>query len=126
MKFDRIGRTEAVHDKRNKIDSILRPDAALLVLGSVRREEEPAVKKIIVDIRRRCPETVIGLFPRHMHRIKFWEEALDRLGIPRTLRSETRDETQYDSHSSWSSISSETEKSSEIHDDEETGPVSGP
>jgi 3-deoxy-D-manno-octulosonic-acid transferase len=60
------------------------------VLGSIRREEEPVVEKIVVDIRRRLPETIVGLFPRHMHRIKNWKNVLDRLGMPWTLRSKIK------------------------------------
>jgi 3-deoxy-D-manno-octulosonic-acid transferase len=87
MKFDRIGLTQGMPYTKNPLESILRPDTPLLVLGSVRREEEPVVEKIVVDIHRRLPETIIGLFPRHMHRIKYWKKVLDRLAIPWTLRS---------------------------------------
>jgi 3-deoxy-D-manno-octulosonic-acid transferase len=87
MKFDRIGLTQGMPYTKNPLEGILRPDTPLLVLGSVRREEEPVVEKIVVDIHRRLPETIIGLFPRHMHRIKYWKKVLDRLAIPWTLRS---------------------------------------
>jgi 3-deoxy-D-manno-octulosonic-acid transferase len=87
MKFDRISRTDAASYAKNPLESILRPDTPLLVLGSIRREEEPVIEKLIVEIHRRLPGTTIGLFPRHMHRIKYWERALDRLDIPWELRS---------------------------------------
>jgi len=87
MKFDRIGLTQGMPYTKNPLEGILRPDTPLLVLGSVRREEEPVVEKIVVDIHRRLPETIIGLFPRHMHRIKYWKKVLYRLAIPWTLRS---------------------------------------
>ncbi|MBW2173944.1 MAG: 3-deoxy-D-manno-octulosonic acid transferase [Deltaproteobacteria bacterium] len=87
MKFDRISLTQGMPYTKNPLEGILRPDTPLLVLGSVRREEEPVVEKIVVDIHRRLPETIIGLFPRHMHRIKYWKKVLDRLAIPWTLRS---------------------------------------
>jgi 3-deoxy-D-manno-octulosonic-acid transferase len=87
MKFDRIGLTQGMPYTKNPLEGILRLDTPLLVLGSVRREEEPVVEKIVVDIHRRLPETIIGLFPRHMHRIKYWKKVLDRLAIPWTLRS---------------------------------------
>ena len=60
-----------------------------MVFGSVRKEEEPLVEKIILDILKRKPETVIGLFPRHMHRIKYWSDALDRMNIKWALRTNT-------------------------------------
>lgn len=89
MKFDRLARTNPVACTKNPLEKIVRPGTPLLVLGSVRREEEPVVEKIILDIHDRQPKAVIGLFPRHMYRIKHWEKALDRLAIPWTLRSKT-------------------------------------
>ena len=89
MKFDRLSCAEPVPDTRNSLETILRPGTSFIVLGSVRREEEPFVEKIILDIHSRQPKTVIGLFPRHMHRIQYWEKALDGLAIPWILRSRT-------------------------------------
>jgi 3-deoxy-D-manno-octulosonic-acid transferase len=90
MKFDRLGRTQPLPHRKNPLEKILRPDTPLLVLGSVRREEESVVERIILDIHRRLPKTVVGLFPRHMHRIEYWKAALDRLAIPWALRSRTQ------------------------------------
>ena len=101
MKFDRFGRTEAVPRPRNPLAKILRPGTPLLVLGSVRREEEPVVEKIILDIQRRRPKAVIGLFPRHMHRIKYWKKALERLAIPWRLRSKTEDHVPFGTVVLW-------------------------
>jgi 3-deoxy-D-manno-octulosonic-acid transferase len=101
MKFDRISLTQAMPYTKNPLESILRPGTPLLVLGSVRREEEPVVKRIIVDIHRRRPKTIIGLFPRHMHRIKYWKKALDRLAIPWTLRSKTQEYVPYGTVILW-------------------------
>lgn len=101
MKFDRLSCTEPVPGTRNPLDTILRPGTPFLVLGSVRREEEPFVEKIILDIRRRQPKTVIGLFPRHMHRIKYWEKALDRLAIPWRLRSKTEEHVPFGTVVLW-------------------------
>ena len=39
---------------------------------------------------RSRPETVIGLFPRHLHRIKSWQETLNQAGIRWSLRSEAK------------------------------------
>ncbi len=89
IKFDRLGSAEPVPYAENPLKKIFRPGAPLLVLGSVRHEEEPLIEKIILYIRSRLPDTVIGLFPRHMHRIKYWEETLSRLEIPWALRSKT-------------------------------------
>ncbi|UCD86511.1 MAG: hypothetical protein JSV01_01680, partial [Desulfobacterales bacterium] len=101
MKFDRISRTDAVSYTKNPLESILRPGTLLLVLGSVRRQEEPVVEKLIVDIHRRLPDTTIGLFPRHMHRIKYWERILNRLDIPWGLRSTTHKQVPYGTLILW-------------------------
>jgi 3-deoxy-D-manno-octulosonic-acid transferase len=87
MKFDRIGKTESGGYRENPVETVLAPELAFVVLGSVRREEEAQVEKIVVDVLRRAPRTVIGLFPRHLHRIRHWEKALDRLDVPWVLRS---------------------------------------
>jgi 3-deoxy-D-manno-octulosonic-acid transferase len=89
MKFDRLAHTEPIPYANNPLREILQPGTPLLVLGSVRREEESFVERIILHIRSRLPKTVIGLFPRHLQRVKYWEEALSRLSIPWVLRSKT-------------------------------------
>lgn len=85
IKFDRI--SDASADTENPLGKIFPPDHPRVVLGSVRREEEPLIEKIILRIRDRHPEAVISLFPRHIHRIKHWGSALDRLSVPWVLRS---------------------------------------
>ncbi len=87
IKFDRLNHADPETSLKNPLEQIFQPDTPFLVLGSIRREEESFVKKIIIDIHQKQPETVIGLFPRHMHRIKYWERALERLAIPWVLRS---------------------------------------
>jgi 3-deoxy-D-manno-octulosonic-acid transferase len=90
IKFDRIGEPGTSSLADNPLIKIIHPSSSLIVLGSIRQPEEPELRKIIVDLRRRQPETIIGLFPRHMHRINFWKNALNRLRIPWIVRSETK------------------------------------
>lgn len=90
IKFDRIGSIKSTTFTKNPLENIIPLETSFLVLGSVRHEEEHLIEKIIADILRRQPEIVIGLFPRHMHRIKYWEDALSRMAIPWVLRSETK------------------------------------
>jgi len=94
LKFNRIGAPEPDLYGKNILENIINPDASFVVFGSVRQEEEPMIEKIIVELLFREPEAVIGLFPRHMHRIKYWEKALSRLNIPWVLRSEVDDVVQ--------------------------------
>ena len=57
------------------------------MLVSIRREEEEDAEKIIIEILRRFPRQVVGLFPRHMHRIEHWKTRLSDLGLTWQLRS---------------------------------------
>jgi len=90
IKFDRIESMVSATDKKNPLENMIPLETPFLVLGSVRFEEEPLIEKIITDILHRQPETIIGLFPRHMHRIKHWRDKLSHLAIPYVMRSESR------------------------------------
>ena len=95
IKFDRLSyNTDGLSDTKDTLDSIIAPSTYLIILGSVRQEEETAVEKIILYIRDRQPNTVIGLFPRHLQRIKYWKNALSRLSIPFILRSNAKNSVQ--------------------------------
>jgi 3-deoxy-D-manno-octulosonic-acid transferase len=93
IKFDNVGDIAHGPETEKHLRKIIRSGTPFLVLGSVRREEEPEVEKIILNIHRRRPDTVIGLFPRHMHRITYWEKTLNRMAIPWTLRSKIENST---------------------------------
>jgi len=86
IKFDRL--QTVISDTDNHLKIFIPDPAAFLVLGSVRQPEEPQIESIIQNILSNLPETVIGLFPRHMHRIKYWEQTLHRLNIKYKLRSD--------------------------------------
>ena len=87
IKFDGVDNLDDRAGANNPLEKIIRPGTPFLVLGSIRKEEERLIEKIIVDILDRCPKTIIGLFPRHMHRIAHWMETLDRMAISWTIRS---------------------------------------
>lgn len=91
VKFDRLA-FDASSDDRSRIQLAewIHPDHPFLVLGSIRREEESLVEKMILHVRSRHPGVVIGLFPRHLHRIRSWEKRLERHAVPFTLRSRVR------------------------------------
>lgn len=67
--------------------------APVLVLGSVRQEEEEAVFRVLTRIREQIPDAVAALVPRHLHRVEAWGERLSRLGIPWRRRSELSEST---------------------------------
>jgi len=88
IKFDHVASATTSADNRNTIHNLVPSTLTFAVLASVRRQEEPLVKQIINAIFRRRPETVIGLFPRHLHRIQSWQEILNQAGIRWSLRSQ--------------------------------------
>jgi len=90
IKFDNIGNLVHGLETEKHLGKMIRPGTPFLVLGSTRQKEEQVVEKIILNIHRRRPDTVIGLFPRHMHRLTYWKGTLDRIVIPWTLRSKIK------------------------------------
>lgn len=89
IKFDRLNFSPAPPSA--EIAAFLPPqqDQAppFIVLGSVRKEEEEETLLIVQGILERCPEAVIGLFPRHMQRIEAWTKLLSEAKTPYALRS---------------------------------------
>lgn len=90
IKFDRLDPDASLSDGTNPLQATILPGTKLLVLGSVRRQEEQPVEKIIIEILGRHPQLIIGLFPRHVERIKAWISILNKHRIPWQLRSKTQ------------------------------------
>jgi 3-deoxy-D-manno-octulosonic-acid transferase len=89
IKFDRIASAAGSHPVKNEVKTLLPPAVSFVILASVRQPEEPLVKKIVQAVIGHRPELVVGLFPRHMHRLQYWQKSLDQMGIRWSLRSET-------------------------------------
>jgi len=87
IKFDRVQATDLTNDASDTFHSVVEPGTDFAVLGSVRREEEADIQNILRDLFKRRPDAVIGLFPRHLHRVPHWQDALDGIGLPWELRS---------------------------------------
>ena len=88
MKFDRVTAMAASADTpSHQLKHLLPPEAAFVILGSIRRREEPWIEKIIQAVMSARKNTVIGLFPRHQHRIDHWQHILDRGQLHWVLRS---------------------------------------
>lgn len=89
IKFDRLNFAPA--PQRHDLDALLpRKEGAaapFIVLGSVRKQEEKEVLAIIQGLLKRCPDAVIGLFPRHMERVEAWSRLLRKAGVPLSRRS---------------------------------------
>ncbi|MGA8281898.1 MAG: glycosyltransferase N-terminal domain-containing protein, partial [Desulfobacterales bacterium] len=87
LKFDRLDLYSAGGDGINSLAPLFLPDVDLLVMGSIREAEEEAIQNIITAIRGLRPDTVIGLFPRHVQRLAAWASWLNRRRITWRLRS---------------------------------------
>jgi 3-deoxy-D-manno-octulosonic-acid transferase len=87
IKFDRMAPSVSNGNDHKKIESVLPAGFPFVVFASVRREEEPEVKKIVHEIARNRPQAVMGLFPRHTQRVKSWQDALTQQGVRWILRS---------------------------------------
>ncbi|MGE4299849.1 MAG: 3-deoxy-D-manno-octulosonic acid transferase [Desulfovibrionaceae bacterium] len=90
MKFGRILDTGPMAFDANPLSGCIAPGAPFLVLGSVRAEEEPQVRDLIFRILHERPTTIIGVFPRHMHRVEAWAGWLNASAYPWTRRSDMR------------------------------------
>ena len=77
----------SVSDDHTAIESILPRDIPFVVFASVRHGEESEVKKLICEIASNRPQVVMGVFPRHIQRVEFWQDGLTQLGIRWVLRS---------------------------------------
>ncbi|KPJ77179.1 MAG: hypothetical protein AMJ54_09215 [Deltaproteobacteria bacterium SG8_13] len=89
IKFDRLGFDAPPSSDTNPLAALFPPDAKLVVLGSVRGAEEEPVRRILLELHRKQPEAVIGLFPRHAERVQGWSAFLTDRRIPWQLRSHT-------------------------------------
>jgi len=88
MKFDRIS-ADLAATSANPINDLIPKGVPMVVLGSIRREEEDAVLQMIRYLLDHNHAYVIGLFPRHMHRVTSWKSRLEGAGIVCRLRSRT-------------------------------------
>lgn len=86
IKFDRITFNPPTGRAAGALNKIL-AHRTLVVLGSIRQEEEADILKLIGFLLARHPDVVIGLCPRHIQRIEHWCHMLTAAGRPWVLRS---------------------------------------
>jgi 3-deoxy-D-manno-octulosonic-acid transferase len=88
IKFDRLMVSPLPPtEQENPLRSLVCQTAEWLVLGSIRREEEPAAEQLVAELASHLPAAVIALFPRHLGRLPAWQAILTRRGLPFILRS---------------------------------------
>jgi 3-deoxy-D-manno-octulosonic-acid transferase len=72
MKFDGVPLAPASPAVR-----LLPPDTPVILLASVREEEEPLLAPVLSFFRERAPDAVIIVAPRHMERVPSWRNLLE-------------------------------------------------
>jgi 3-deoxy-D-manno-octulosonic-acid transferase len=87
MKFDQLEPEHSAAAVNAVLARIISNQHPFVVFGSVRQEEESAVATMIGRLLDHSPQIVVGLFPRHMHRLGHWKTTLRQAGIPVTRRS---------------------------------------
>jgi 3-deoxy-D-manno-octulosonic-acid transferase len=90
IKFDQISVDPPLKYVQNPLAKYFKPKPPLIVLGSVREQEEDKIRWLIKKIISSHPRTIIGLFPRHMHRLDAWKQFLSQKKINWILRSELK------------------------------------
>jgi len=90
IKFDRMSGAGPVARKDNLLKDLIPKAADLVVFGSVRKQEVKEVEQLAAGLMREKPNTIIGLFPRHMHHVELWQKCMDMAGLNWTLRSKLK------------------------------------
>ncbi|MFP4128906.1 MAG: 3-deoxy-D-manno-octulosonic acid transferase, partial [Desulfonatronovibrio sp.] len=87
IKFDIIKDIKPLPYVKNPLSTYFKPGQSLIVLGSIREEEEIHIQGLISKISADHPRTTIALFPRHTQRIEAWENFLKNSNISWVRRS---------------------------------------
>jgi 3-deoxy-D-manno-octulosonic-acid transferase len=87
IKFDRITPPKA-RAADNPIRRLYPADAPMVLLGSVRREEEELLLPTVIDLVAKRPDIVIALFPKHIERAETWCQRLRQKGLSAIRRSQ--------------------------------------
>jgi 3-deoxy-D-manno-octulosonic-acid transferase len=87
MKFDDMQGEDTVPDTL-----VAAPDfPPLILLASIRRQEESLLEPALRELLRRAPHAAVVLAPRHMERVSPWMKKLRAGKFPAVLRSELRE-----------------------------------
>lgn len=87
IKFDRMAGAGPLPRKDNALTTVIPAKTPFVVFGSVRKQEQAEVRQLAAGLMRARPQTILGLFPRHMHHVGLWQKAMNEAGVTWTLRS---------------------------------------
>lgn len=95
IKFDRLREAAPTADPAAlRLETGIGEGALLAVLASVREEEEDSLLPVLRALRERTFEgcgLAFAVAPRHMHRVKAWQDKLSEAGLKWRLRSQCRE-----------------------------------
>ncbi len=91
LKFERSLSSEFLPYVQNPLSGYFKPSAPVVVLGSIRRQEEEKVFWVVYRLLQERPKCNPVIVPRHMQRVPAWQEMLQDSGLPWVLRSTLED-----------------------------------
>ncbi|SBW04024.1 3-Deoxy-D-manno-octulosonic-acid transferase family protein [uncultured delta proteobacterium] len=77
MKFDGVPLVSPPPDPASPALKLLPPGLPVILLASVREEEEPLFPPVLAYLRKHAPEAAVVVAPRHMERVPAWRQILD-------------------------------------------------
>ena len=87
LKFDRITPPSTRHAD-NPLRRLFPADAPMILLGSVRQEEEELLLPRVAELIARRPDAIVALFPKHLERAEPWCRRLREHGLSAVRRSQ--------------------------------------
>lgn len=87
IKFDRFPAQPPREPEDGPVRAVMGDGAPWAVWASVRQQEEPDVLTALREVRAAEPGASQAVFPRHMHRLDFWRQALYEAGLSPVMRS---------------------------------------
>ena len=78
MKFDGVplAAPASASGPDSPVTRLLPPDVPVILLASVREEEEPLLVPVLGYLREHAPESLVVIAPRHMERVQAWQGIL--------------------------------------------------
>ena len=99
IKFDRIS-THSARSK-NPLTPLFAPKSTLLVMASIRRQEETDICRAVATIHDKRPKTTLAIFPKHLKSIPSLQEQLSAYGLRDRLASELKEPAEKGSVIIW-------------------------
>lgn len=87
MKFDGVPLSAPEADPASPAMAMLPEGLPVVLLASVREEEEPLLLPVLASLREHAPDAAVIVAPRHMERVPAWREILEKTFGPGKSRT---------------------------------------